>query len=206
MKKEITISSRLFFTSDLYFGHLPLMKFNNRPFENTEEMDSALIDNWNRVVPADGVVYVLGDIGHSETKIARIQEIFGRLKGKKILIRGNHDEDYKEDALRTIFEEIHDILYLRVRDEMTDSYTYMVLCHYPMVDWQSSFRGAWQLFGHVHTRDIPEFETFKKNLFDTQYDVGVDQNKFTPLSFSELKTAIEKQKEESGFKTNNYFL
>ncbi len=54
-------------------------------------------------------------------------------------------------------------------------------------------RGEWQLFGHVHSgehndngADIPRL----RQLFRTQYDVGVDNNRFTPLSYGELETII----------------
>lgn len=36
-----------------------------------------------------------------------------------------------------------------------------------------------------------------KMLFPTQYDVGVDNNNFTPVSFEQVKMIIEKQIEQS---------
>lgn len=62
-----------------------------------------------------------------------------------------------------------------------------------------SYNGTWQLFGHVHTstdntgKDAPRL----KMLFPTQYDVGVDNNDFTPVSFARVKAIIEKQIEQS---------
>ena len=34
-------------------------------------------------------------------------------------------------------------------------------------------------------------------IFPTQYDVGVDNNNFTPVSFAQVKMIIEKQIEQS---------
>ena len=42
-------------------------------------------------------------------------------------------------------------------------------------------------------KDVPRL----KMLFPTQYDVGVDNNNFTPVSFAQVKMIIEKQIEQS---------
>lgn len=203
MKKIDRESDKIFFTSDPHFGHEWIRKFNNRPFASVEEMDSKLITNWNNTVPTDGLTFVLGDIG--STNEARIIQIFEQLNGEKILIRGNHDDDYNDTTLKLIFSEIHDLLYIRVLDKVLSEYNYMVLCHYPLIDWQNSFEGVWQLFGHIHTRhNVPEFNAVQKKLFDTQYDVGVDNNNFTPISFHKLKEIIVAQKLDSSFKQSNY--
>lgn len=61
-----------------------------------------------------------------------------------------------------------------------------------------SYNGTWQLFGHVHTsrnntgKDAPRLSM----LLPTQYDVGVDNNDFTPVSFAQVKAIIEKQIEQ----------
>lgn len=204
MKKIDKSSEKIFFTADPHFGHEWIRKFNNRPFISMEEMDKVLIENWNKVVPTDGLTFVLGDIGSTDE--ARIVEIFQQLNGEKVLIRGNHDDDYSDDTLHAIFSEVYDILYLRVKDDDLSMYNYMVLCHYPMLDWQNSFEGSWQLFGHIHTREeVVEFKTVQTKLFDTQYDVGVDNNDFHPISFHSLKKIIENQRGDTNFKQSNYY-
>lgn len=203
MKKINDISSKIFFTSDQHFGHESIIKFANRPHDRADDMDEDMIRKWNSVVPVDGLTFVLGDIGFCNKK--DIVDIYSRLNGRKILIRGNHDSNYSDDVLTSIFDEIHDQIYVRIQDQETSKYVYMVLCHYPMFDWQGSFKGSWQLFGHIHTRELVEFETLRTKLFSTQYDVGVDNNDFEPVSFQKLKGIMESQSKCDTFKTTNYY-
>lgn len=203
MKKTDTVSSKIFFTSDQHFGHESIIRFANRPHSSLEEMDDDMIRKWNNVVPQDGLTFVLGDIGFCDKK--RIIEIYSKLNGRKILIRGNHDTNYTDSVLHSIFDEIHDLIYTRIKDEETSKYIYMVLCHYPMFDWQGSFKGAWQLFGHIHTRVLTEFDTLKTKLFASQYDVGVDNNNFEPVSFKRLKEIMDDQSKMTTFKSTNYY-
>ena len=53
---------KIFFTSDLHFGHENVLRFDNRPFETVEEMDDELIKRWNDKVAKGDLVYVLGDL------------------------------------------------------------------------------------------------------------------------------------------------
>lgn len=203
MKVIETSADKIFFTSDTHFGHKWLIDFNNRPFENEKDMDEILIQNWNKTVPKDGLIFVLGDIGITDDSY--IREIFDQLNGKKILIRGNHDEIYSEETLASIFYEIYDMLEIQINDTEDSKPQNIVLCHFPMFDWNNIYKGAWQLFGHIHTRNLTEFETLKKRLFPMQYDVGVDGNNFRPISYYEVKSIIKKQMQQDCFKQSNYY-
>lgn len=198
-----TLSSKIFFTSDQHFGHEGILQFATRPFASVTEMDETMIARWNEVVPDDGLVFVLGDIGFAIAD--DLQAIYNRLNGQKILVRGNHDSNYKPALLNSLFVQVEDLMYVRIQDADDHKFHYMVLCHYPMVDWQSSFRGSWQLFGHLHTRGIPEFQTVRTHLFSTQYDVGVDNNDFRPVSLSQLKYIIQAQSQDPAFLKTIYY-
>lgn len=198
-----THSEKIFFTSDIHFGNEGLMLFNDRPFKDEMEMDAMIIENWNKTVPSDGLVFLLGDIG--EVGNERVIEIFDQLNGSKILIRGNHDAIYQTSTLQKIFIEIHDILDIKIWDAQDLRFQEIVLCHYPLFDWHNFFEGSWQLFGHLHTRKLSEFVTLKTKLFAQQYDVGIDANNFKPVSFYEVKRIIHEQIQDKSFKQSNYY-
>ena len=195
-KKAKTMNYRfkeegLYFTSDTHFHHECIIKFCSRPFKNVEEMNEALIANWNRVVRPEDIVFHLGDfcLGGS----AEWTGILERLNGKIYLISGNHDRKNLRQNYARYFEMILPQVHIEVGKQK------IYLNHYPFLCYGGAYNDTWQLFGHVHTsrhnigKDAPRL----KMLFPTQYDVGVDNNDFTPVSFARVKAIIEKQVEQS---------
>lgn len=52
--------SKIFLTSDLHFNHDREFIYGPRGFKSVEEMNEALIKNWNGTVTNEDDVYVLG--------------------------------------------------------------------------------------------------------------------------------------------------
>ena len=134
------------------------LNFDNRPFKNVDEMHEVILNNWNGRVTNGDTVYILGDVsnrGKNEELIALV----ARLKGKKILISGNHD-DTRDYRYKQLFHAIYD--YLEITDH-ADKQTYkLVLCHYPILMWNGQHNGTILLYGHLH--DSIEEAYFKKCL------------------------------------------
>ena len=81
------------YTADLHFGHTKLVERGYRPFGSVEEMNETLIETWNSVVADRDEVWVLGDFA-----MRPFDESLGcglRLRGRKILVPGNHDRCFK---------------------------------------------------------------------------------------------------------------
>jgi calcineurin-like phosphoesterase family protein len=181
---------RVFFTSDTHFYHSNIINFCGRPFKNVEVMNETLIANWNSVVGPDDIVFHLGDfcLGGS----AEWTNILNRLNGKIYLIVGNHDIKNLRQGYYSLFEHIAMQMHIEVGKQK------IYLNHCPFLCYGGAYRDTWQLFGHVHTSkqntgiDAPRLHM----LFPTQYDVGVDNNNFTPVSFEEVKRIIERQVEQ----------
>ena len=81
----------VFVVSDTHFQHQNIIRFCDwsRPFDTVEEMNEAIVKNWNSVVSPDDTVYHLGDcfMGQLET----VAKYGFRLNGKIHVIPGNHD-------------------------------------------------------------------------------------------------------------------
>lgn len=195
MKQELQTNfsdgSNIFFTSDTHFSHANIMKYCNRPWSNVEDMNETLINNWNKVVNKDSIIFHLGDFAWGNNWMP----ILNQLNGRKILILGNHDLKNKDsNALKNGFEYVCQQLYINVEHRK------VILNHCPLLCYGGTYRQdddkVYQLFGHVHSGPYSDKSLDNErllNLFPTQYDVGVDNNNFTPVSWKEVNTKIQNQ-------------
>ena len=51
----------IWFTSDTHFGHTNVLKFSERPWDDIDDMNYALIENINACVEPSDELYILGD-------------------------------------------------------------------------------------------------------------------------------------------------
>ena len=190
---KIDNGSKVFMTSDSHFHHFNIIGSCNRPFKDENEMNEILIDNWNSVVDDDCVVFHLGDFAWGGFN--KWKEIRDRLNGHIILIKGNHDD---KNLTSTGEKELFDYTTYQMKVKIEGRQVY--LNHYPFLCYAGVYRDqkdqAWALHGHIHLGpnslgglDVPRM----KYLYSTQYDVGVDMNDFTPISWEEITNRIEFQ-------------
>lgn len=181
----------IFLTSDTHAGHANIMQFARRPFSSVEEMDQALIDNWNAVVSDNDDVYHLGDLALGSK--AFIRQFVSQLKGRIHLIMGNHDHhNIAGTSLTSLFAEVCEGKVLRY------AHRHIFLNHYPLLCWPGTYEHAPQFHGHVHLR--PGYDGADRRLMADvasvrQYDVGVDLNNFTPISLDQALAKIQAQEE-----------
>ncbi len=177
----------IFFTSDLHLGHKNIIEYCERPFELLEIMNKTIRVKWNNVISEKDIVFILGDFCFGSRSTWRY--FLNQLKGKKYLIEGNHDKS----VLNNMFEEVTPMRNIVIDgDEEISEGQRITLCHYPMLSWYHSHRGAWQLYGHVHGAFSNKGADMSK-VTPSQLDVGVDVHEFRPLSYQEVKTIITKQ-------------
>lgn len=192
---------KLFFTSDTHWGHKNIIGFCNRPYESVEEMNEKLIENWNSVVPEDGIVFHLGDFAFGGTPLWK--SVCERLNGKIHLVIGNHDMKNLRAGAESLFESVNIQLQLNIDGRA------VYLNHYPFLCYGGAWRdpkdAVWQLFGHVHSGPVSSGkDSIRLNhMFPCQYDVGVDNNDYRPVSWEEIRQKITYQVEHG---IPNYFV
>mgnify|MGYP002510689952 CR=1 FL=1 len=143
-------ASTTFFTSDLHFGHKNIIRYCNRPFCNLDNMEETIINFWNKTVPENADVFILGDVAFSMSK-TKIKEVLNKLNGRKHLIMGNHDRlNSLPLECFTHISMLDQIVIKSTDDEGNSTFTTCVLCHYPLMRWAGCTRGVFSLHGHEH--------------------------------------------------------
>lgn len=185
----------IWFTSDIHFWHQNVLKkeFCTRPFTTIEEMNEAIVRNWNRVVRKQDFVVVVGDTFFCGTMEART--IMDRLNGTKILVTGNHDRNFLT-MLNCGFSWVCEKMVMKIADQE------VLISHYPFREpWTRTLkkailgkkrtrymerrpinRGNWLIHGHTHS---------KQQLKGKMIHVGVDAWNYTPVSISVIQKIIE---------------
>lgn len=172
--------SKTFLISDTHFGHSNIVKFLRddgsklRPWSDSDAMDEALIENWNNVVGPLDKVYHLGDVAIPRRGL----KCLGKLNGKKILIRGNHDI-FKMSDYTEYFHDIRGCHYL-------DKY---ILTHIP-VHPSNLDRYAGNLHGHLHYRSVLD----NSGNPDHRYlCVCVEHINYTPIDWEQVRSLMKER-------------
>jgi calcineurin-like phosphoesterase family protein len=197
-KVPLTELNNIFVTADQHLGHENIIKFCDRPFVTIEEMDQVLIDNWNKVVGKDDIIYHLADFTLGDFTIAR--RYFAQLNGK-IQVLANHWHHDKRWLPKNYFGPLFleypdcpDIGHVNILppmvvleiEEMGDEGRALAvtLCHYPLACWDRKHYGAWHLYGHTHKPD--DSDEFRLN-------IGVDCMNYHPISLGNVLTLMYKK-------------
>lgn len=149
-----------YYIADTHFFHSGSIQMDKRPFASVEEMNSKIIENWNRVVGDNDTVFVLGDFT-CRAKQEQVDALLCKLHGNKFLIVGNHDKvNFSKEA-----REKGKIIGVADYKEIKDGEKKVILSHYPMLFYHGSHKKEyWMLCGHVHnnTEEAKELEYFRR--------------------------------------------
>lgn len=184
----------IFFTSDTHFGHKNIIEYCGRPWDSVEEMNEGLVENWNKTVAPNDIVYVLGDVCMG--KIDDSLKYVKRLNGKKRLRPGNHDRcwvgnDKTHDKNGMPWVLRYGAVGLPVTTERlfrTENDVFL-MDHFPYEgdhtdeDRYSEYRpkdeGLWLLHGHVHDEWV--FRPVERMI-----NVGIDVWNYRPVAIETL--------------------
>ena len=162
------------YTADLHFGHESIIRLCGRPFRDADHMEAVILENlWSCVGPQDDL-WILGDfaMGRNSRNDEWLRHRFDQLPGlRRHLVVGNHD---RAMTLRLPWDSVSHFLDVRDDPDCLPN----TLCHYPMVTWNHSRRGALQLFGHVHNN----WKGTRNSV-----NVGVDVFDYMPAQLEDIR-------------------
>lgn len=187
---------KIFFTSDLHFGHKNVIKFDNRPFSSVEEMDKELIRRWNNKVGKGDLVYVLGDLIWKSKNNDEAAKLIESLNGQIVLIKGNHDRFLNNSKVKNALAGVKDYDDIRVKlADGTDKRC--ILSHYFIPMYNGHRNGAIHLHGHSHTTEEAklELEIAKKlneqGIENEIYNVGCMYWDYAPVTLDEILASTQ---------------
>ena len=166
-----------FYIGDMHFGHQNVIKFDNRPFKDWEQMDIELINRWNDVVKPEDEVYILGDFCCRNQKSE--EWYLHRLNGTKHLVIGNHDGRLLRNKKAVeCFGSIEKMMHIEDRGK------HICLCHFPLAEWNGFYKGHWHIYGHIHNQknEIYQFMKSRKKALNA----GCMLHDYMPVSFDTL--------------------
>ena len=167
---EHRMNVNTWFTSDTHFYHANIIKYCNRPFADVEEMNKALVDNWNSIVGNDDIVWHLGDFALGKKE--NVLEILPKLNGKINLVMGNHDHHK--------LNFYYDAGFHRVYDRKVIINDFVILSHAPLMFLNDNCP-FYNVFGHVH--DSALHQTWTKS----SCCVCVERHDYKPVSWEEIQ-------------------
>lgn len=172
--------SQVFFIADTHFGHPNIIQYEKRPFQSVQEMDTILIENWNKTVNKDDKIYMLGDFAFGNKEY--IIDIISKLKGYKILILGNHDRSHSLSWWQSSgFNEV--INYPVIYEE------WFILSHEPL--YINNSMPYANIFGHVHAN--PLYQDYSSQSFC----VSVERINYKPIALDEIINLMKKADNKS---------
>lgn len=165
MKIELNETRHIWLTADWHLGHHNVIKYCNRPFQTTNEMNTTLIKNYNKLVDKNDIVYFLGDFSFLDVKSTK--QILDNLNGFKFLIKGNHDRRTNTAYRKLGFIEVYDKPII-----LGD----FILSHEPFVNANSNDFKI--IHGHLHNN----VELNK----DNHFCCSIENTNYKPITLQEI--------------------
>lgn len=131
-------------------------------------MNEHMISQWNSVVQDTDIVYNLGDVVFAQDGFNCVR----RLKGKKILLMGNH-ERHKLSKYLDVFDDIR--AYHTIDD--------IIFSHIPVHPSQLDYRFKANVHGHLHNNLVNDIRYLC---------ISVEQCGYTPVSLDEILDCFKK--------------
>ena len=189
-----------YFTSDLHLGDKTVARW--RGFgEDVEAHDALIVAGLSRLTEEDEI-WLLGDL--CKANVAGVTALRELIPCERVhVVVGNHDSRSRLANCR-LFDSVD--YYDQVGKVAHEGYKF-VMSHYPMLDWDRAYHGAYMLHGHIHTLPpegypgevppcpcgredggfgLPGYNEWNRDHGIRRFDVGMDANRYRPVSAQQI--------------------
>lgn len=170
------MNQRNLYISDLHLFHNNVTKsgkdFDNRPYQNIEEMNADILKRWNDSVSNSDHVYICGDLiwKFNNENRDEAMRILNAMNGNLHLVLGNHDK-VRSVVFKKRFEEI--VFYKRIQDVLNGKQVQVILSHYYMPFYEGHYHDTVLIHGHSHVTEEAELERkISKYLNDNGFPIN----------------------------------
>jgi len=177
----------VFFTSDFHLFHNNVLKFDNRPFTDVNEMHVVLEGGWNEVVKPNDIVIYLGDLSFARREDKpSVEAMLNRLNGTIHFVMGNHDK-FEDINKMTRFQSVQDYLEVRIKHVLDYNEVETLFCcmHYPIYSWNKSHHGSYHVHGHCHG-NLHHGEDANYYWNRRAIDAGCMLHDYKPISYTQV--------------------
>jgi len=170
----------IFVTSDTHFCHGRDFLYEPRGFACVEDMNDAIVENWNKLVGISDDVYLLGDIMLNDN--TQGLKCLKALKGNIHIALGNHDSD----ARIALYNQCYNVVEIEYAYRLKCGNWRFYATHYPTLvsnynDDKAPTRHLYNICGHSHTKDI--WTDWDKGCI---FHCEMDTNYCTPWNVEEI--------------------
>lgn len=176
------MSGKIWVYSDPHFYHGNICKFERepgvklRPWDDADQMTEDMIRWYNEMVDDGDRVYILGDVAFSNR---HMHNSVGRLKGRKVLVPGNHEPP----KMRQYFDLFEDVRGYVVKKGF-------IMSHIPIHPGSLS-RWKLNIHGHTHANNVKDmFGRHELQSNDERYFCAcVENTNFRPILLDDILKA-----------------
>jgi calcineurin-like phosphoesterase family protein/2'-5' RNA ligase len=172
--EDVSDKEKIYVFSDTHFDHTNIIRYCNRPFNSTRQMNDGLVGNWNTTVRDIDTIYFLGDMAYGRNR-RPIDYWLGKLGGEVFYIRGNHDSD--EITRATVIPNRYGIQF--------GNYKFLLM-HDP---YRPLGYDGWIIHGDKHNNHLNEYPLINQK--NKTVNVSSELIHYTPLSLEKIISLIE---------------
>lgn len=183
------MSKNIWLISDTHFYDADMLTYFNfdgervRDFDNVEQMNECLLDNWNETVKPTDTVYHLGDVFYDREDVNRrnkFEQDWAKLHGHKRFIFGNHDDirylSGKTQEGNWFFEKV---MKWRKFPEFGLFLTHEPIHESGLYSSTDFSKMLLNVHGHIHRNKSPE---------GPYHNISVEMTDYKPVNIETLRT------------------